>query len=347
MGLPGVRRATKLLMELLPISMTSAVRMMRQIVAWGCLVHGLFAKLAWRRFGRLLALQPTESAPPHLMTQVIESIQEMQAAVIRLKTDGRRVAWVPTSGCLHPGHFSLIEAARQQADCVVVSVFLHTRTFGANEDAARYPRTPEADAAACERLGVDILFTPREESLLPEGFSTMVAEDHVSAGLCGVSRPHYLRWAITLHVLLLQLVRPDWIVFGRRDPQLAAVMRKVVRDLFYPVEILCLPIVREADGLPYNARNRFLNDFQRRDAVLIPRALQKGADLVAAGITHVDRIMAEVTHQMAHSRRLRLIYVAVVDPDTMEPLRKIIPGQTLICVAVWCDEVRLLDSILL
>ncbi len=272
----------------------------------------------------------------------------MQEAASSLRHEGKRVALVSTSGALHKGHLRSIELARESADVVVVSAIVNPLEFGPNEDYERYPRNSSGDAEFCERSGVDILFRPSPKDLYPEGFSMSVDEDAVSSGLCGISRPHYFKGVCTLHTILFNLVRPDLLIQSMRDAQKCAVLRKLVRELHYPIEIKVVDTVREESGLACNARNAYLNEFQMKDAETFYKALQQGKRLADAGITNVDRILAEVTHHISQVRRLRVIYVAAVDPETMEPVRStIVPGHTLVMAAIWCDEVRLIDCITL
>lgn len=279
--------------------------------------------------------------------QVIESVNDMQSSSVALRSEGKLIGLVPTSGFLHAGHRSLMEKAREQVDRVVVSIFVNPREFGPNEDFRRYPRDRERDLALCAEAGVDTVFIPSEAEMYPAGYASSVTEEKRSAGLCGPSRPHYFKGACTVFAKLINIVRPDALYLGWRDAQLAAVVRKMVEDLNFPVDILLGETVRDPEGLALSARNEYLNDFQRRDAVLVYKALCQGKALVESGILNVDRILAEVTHHIAQSRRLRVIYVSAVDPETMEPRREIVPGNTLVATAVWCDEVRLLDNILL
>lgn len=279
--------------------------------------------------------------------QVIESVHRMQETAVQQRTQGRLIALVATSGAIHAGHLRLIERARERADTVVVSIFVNPREFGPNEDYDRFPRSREHDLKACEEAGVDIVFIPGAKAMYPAGFSTTITENRLSQGLCGFSRPHYFGGACTAFVKLFNVIRPDELVMGRRDAQLVAVVRKMIEDLGFPIDVIVEDIVREPDGLAVNARNAYLNEFQRRDAVLLHQALQEGVNLVKSGITNVDRVLAEVTHHITQCRRLRVIYVSAVHPETMKPQREIVAGETLVITAVWCDEVRLLDNVLL
>jgi len=280
--------------------------------------------------------------------QIIEDPNIMQERAMRLRTEGKLIALVATSGALHEGHKALIRRARKEADIVVLSAFVNPLEFGPNEDFKRYPRTSAEDGDFSEEEGVDVLFRPSAKAIFPEGFSISVNEEGISLGLCGISRPHYFKGVCSLHTILFNLVRPDHLVLGQRDAQKVAVLTKLVEELRFPMTVFVEPTVRAEDGLALNARNNYLNEFQRADAATIYRALQEGKKLVDQGILNVDRVMAEVTHTITQMRRLRVIYVAAVDPETMEPVRpEVIPGKTLLITAVWCDEVRLVDNILL
>jgi pantoate--beta-alanine ligase len=199
----------------------------------------------------------------------------------------------------------------------------------------------------CEETGVAILFTPSQDEIYPPGFSTYVTEEKLSEGLCGVSRPAYFRGVTTILTKLCNILEPDVIVFGQKNAQQAAVARKMVIDLNYNVAIEVLPTVREPGGLPWGSRNHRLSPGQREDAKVIPQALLAAQQLVEAGVRNVDRVVAEATHTLSQSRRVRIIYASVVDPTTMEPERQIVPGRSLLAIAVWVDEVRLIDNITL
>lgn len=276
--------------------------------------------------------------------QKIETVQAMRAAAAELRAGGRRLALAPTLGALHAGHASLIRLAQSRADAVVVSTFVNPLQFGPSEDFARYPRMPAADAAWCEKEGVAVLFAPTAVEMFPRGFSTQVAEDHVSKPLCGVSRPALFRGVLTCWLKLLNIVQPAVLVMGEKDVQQVAVVRQAVRDLLVPVEIVTGPMVRDPDGLAISARNAYLTPSQREEALSVHRALSRAKEMVDAGVRSADRIVAEATHIIAAKRRLRVIYISVVNRDTMESMREVVPGQCLLAIAYWVDEVRLTDN---
>lgn len=276
--------------------------------------------------------------------QKIDNISAMRAAADALRREGRRLALVPTLGALHAGHASLIRLARDKGAVVIVSAFVNPLQFGPSEDLARYPRTPAADVSLCEKEGADALFTPAPEEMFPRGFSTLVQEDAVSKPLCGVARPALFRGVLTCWLKLINIVRPDVLVLGEKDPQQMAVVRKAATDLLLPVEILTGPIVRDADGLAVSARNNYLTPTQREEALAVFGALRRAREMVESGVKSADRLVAEVTHLIGAKRRLRVIYISVVDRQTMGELREITPGQCLLAISYWVDEVRLTDN---
>ncbi|MGA3007473.1 MAG: pantoate--beta-alanine ligase [Opitutaceae bacterium] len=277
--------------------------------------------------------------------QKIETVREMQAFSGSLRAQGQQVGFVPTMGALHAGHLSLMKVARAKADAVVVSIFVNPVQFGPSEDYANYPRPLEKDLELCAEAGVDAVFVPSVEEIYPKGCSTFVIEEAVSKPLEGTSRPTHFRGVATVVTKLFNIVRPHLAVFGQKDAQQVAVLKKMVADLLIPVKIVVAPIVREPDGLAMSSRNRYLTALQREDAVLISQTLRRAQEMVAGGELRSDRLIAEATHLLGEKRRVRVIYVALVDKDTFESLREVVPGKTLLAVAAWVDEVRLIDNV--
>ncbi len=277
-------------------------------------------------------------------TALVRSIAEMRSTGESLRSSGKTIGFVPTMGYLHQGHLGLIETAREKADKVVVSLFVNPIQFGPNEDFHRYPQDFDHDLAACEKAGVDYLFCPPESEMYPRGYSTYVDEERLSRHLCGISRPNHFRGVLTVVAKLFNIVRPDFAVFGQKDAQQAAVIRKMVADLHFPVDILVNPTVREDDGVAMSSRNTNLSATQREEATIINKALTRAREMVESGTVNTDRVKAEVTNLLSTRRRVRVIYVEIVDSETMEPRREIVPGNSLLAVAVWLDEVRLIDN---
>ncbi|MEM8549719.1 MAG: pantoate--beta-alanine ligase [Verrucomicrobiota bacterium] len=277
--------------------------------------------------------------------QVIESPLEMQTWAFRMRGQDKLLALVPTMGALHEGHLSLIDMARQRADLVIVSLFVNPTQFGPNEDFSNYPRTYEDDIKACEMRGADVVFAPKMDAIYPPNYSTYINEEFTSKHLCGQSRPGHFRGVTTVVAMLFNICRPDVAVFGQKDAQQCAIIKKMTKDLWIPIEILIGPTVREENGLAMSSRNRYLEPHRRAEAAKLQDALQKGKALVESGSVNVDRVKAEVTHWLSQSRMIRIIYIEVVDRETMQPLREIVPGKSLLAAAIWLAETRLIDNV--
>ncbi|HEY0968188.1 MAG TPA: pantoate--beta-alanine ligase [Opitutaceae bacterium] len=276
--------------------------------------------------------------------QTIQSVFEMQTLAEDLRSKGQIIGLVPTMGALHEGHLSLIRLAAERADTVVVSIFVNPAQFGPSEDFVKYPRELEEDLAKCAAAGADIVFTPTVDEIYPKGYSTYVAEDFISKPLEGVSRPSHFRGVTTIAAKLFNIIRPDVAVYGQKDGQQVAVIKKMVNDLHFTVDILTGPTIRDADGLALGARNRALTTTQRQEATSIYKALQKAKSMVDSGERRSDRLVAEATHILGQHRRVRIIYASIVDRCTMEPIREVLPGKAMMAIAAWIDEVRLIDN---
>lgn len=277
----------------------------------------------------------------------IDTISKMQTYSRNTQGKGKSIGFVPTMGYLHKGHLSLIKKAKEEADVVVVSIFLNPKQFGPNEDLANYPKDLEKDLKLCRSAGADIVFVPSEEEIYPAGFSTEISENRLSEGLCGISRPVHFKGVLTILAKLFHIVLPTVTVFGQKDAQQVAVVRKMVTDLSFPVEIIEAPTVREKDGLAMSSRNRYLSKTQREDACIIQEALTAAKKMVDSGTLSIDRVVAETTHIISSKRRMRIIYINMVDRVTLEPVKVIEPGKCLLAAAVWVDEIRLIDNIIL
>ena len=280
--------------------------------------------------------------------QKITTVSEMQALAADLRAQGKKIGLVPTMGALHDGHLSLIKHALEKADVVVVSIFVNPTQFGPNEDFTKYPREPERDLEQCKKAGAHIIFAPSPEEMYPKGYSTYVNEERVAKPLEGASRPTHFRGVTTVVAKLFNIVNPALAVFGQKDAQQVAVLVRMAADLNFPVQILVAPIVREEGGLAMSSRNRYLTPNQRQEALAINDALNFAKSMVEQrGERRSDRLVAEVTHILGQKRRIRIIYAAVVDRHTMEAMREAEPGRSLLAIAAWVDEVRLIDNIIL
>ena len=274
----------------------------------------------------------------------IETVAEMRQLSAGWRAAGQTIALVPTMGALHAGQEALIRAATEKADVVVVSIFVNPLAFGPNEFIANYPRSFEEDLKLCESCGVDVVFSPSKEEILPKGYSTQVVEEVISKLLCGASRPTHFRGVTTMMGKLFNIVHPHFAYFGQKTAQRAAVMRKMAGDLLFDVEIVVVPTVREPDGLAVGVRNREMTTTQHQEALALSKALKRAQEMVAAGVRSPDRLIAEATHILSDHRRVRIIYITIVDPRTMEAVREVIPGKCLLALAAWVDEIRLIDN---
>ena len=279
---------------------------------------------------------------------VIHDPKVLQQTALELRAQGKKIALVPTMGNLHAGHASLMDIARPLADVLIVSVFVNPTQFGPNEDYDKYPRTLEADKQVCEEHGVDIVFAPANESIYFPDASTFVNEHACSQGLCGRSRPIHFRGVCTVVNLLFNLAQPNVAVFGQKDAQQVAVLKRMVRDLHIPVEMVVGPIVRESDGLALSSRNQYLTACERAAAPQIHAELQTLAGL--AKTESDSKVLAKhFMDALGQDAVFEPEYIEIVNNSTMQPADKIEAGNTLVAVAVRMTEsrTRLIDNIVL
>jgi pantoate--beta-alanine ligase len=249
-------------------------------------------------------------------------------------------------GALHPGHLSLVRAAKTACGSVTVSIFVNPLQFGPQEDLAKYPRDFEGDAKRLEAEGVDCLFAPSVEEMFPEAAVTYVEVKGLSQRLCGGSRPGHFRGVATVVAKLFHMIEADRAFFGQKDAAQVAVLRRMVRDLNFPVEIVVCPIVREADGLAMSSRNAYLNPQERTSALELYRALKEVERRFAQGERNPSNLVEAGKLVLAEDPAVRLDYFSVVDPDTLLPVSKM-TGKTLVAVAAFVGSTRLLDNIVL
>lgn len=279
---------------------------------------------------------------------VIHDPKQLQKTALELRAQGKTIALVPTMGNLHEGHASLMDIARPRADVLIVSVFVNPTQFGPNEDYDKYPRTLEADKLVCAAHNVDIVFAPANETIYFPDASTFVNEHSCSQGLCGRSRPIHFRGVCTVVNLLFNLAQPSVAVFGQKDAQQVAVLKRMVRDLHIPVEIVVGPIVREADGLALSSRNQYLTSRERAAAPQIRVALQHLSACVSAGTLDATALATLFNEKMRENPLFEPQYIEIVDCETMQAAETVCSGKTLIAVAVFMTEsrTRLIDNIL-
>lgn len=275
---------------------------------------------------------------------ILTTAKEMQGACQELRAHGKHICLVPTMGALHEGHLSLVRAAHEGGNIVSVSIFVNPTQFAPNEDLAAYPRTIEKDCALLEAENVDLLFAPSAEEMYP-GASTFVEVEGVSDRLDGASRPGHFRGVTTIVSKLFHIVAPQRAYFGQKDAAQVAVLRKMVRDLNFNVEIVVCPIVREADGLALSSRNIYLTPEQRRQALVLSRALMRVKELVSVGEWSAAKLLQEALAVMATEPAVRVDYFAAVNPETLENVDGV-RGGALIAVAAWVGTTRLIDNLL-
>lgn len=275
--------------------------------------------------------------------KIASTIAEVRQAVKEWKTEGLSVGLVPTMGYLHEGHKSLITKAVEQNDRVVVSVFVNPIQFGPTEDLASYPRDLERDAQLCESAGADIIFHPEKEEMYTDCFSTFVDMDTLTKGLCGKTRPIHFRGVCTVVSKLFNIVTPDRAYFGQKDAQQLAVIKHMVQDLSFGIEIVGCPIIREEDGLAKSSRNPYLSTQERQAALVLSRSIQKGKELVEAGEKNAETVKQTILEELQTEPLADVEYVEVVDWNTLEPITTI-AGPILTAIAVRIGKTRLIDN---
>jgi len=274
------------------------------------------------------------------------SISEMQSACRAARREAKRLGFVPTMGALHEGHLSLVRAARASCDVVAASIFVNPTQFGPNEDLAKYPRSFERDRQLLKQEGVELLFAPPVEEMYPAGAVTWVTVEELSGKLDGRSRPGHFRGVTTVVAKLFHIVEPDAAFFGQKDAAQLAIIRRMVRDLNLPVEIVACPIVREPDGLAMSSRNAYLDPRQRKQALALHRSLMRVQQLADAGERNAAKLAAAGHAEFDDESAVRLDYFEIVDPGTLDPVQGVSCGA-LVAVAAFVGSTRLIDNLVL
>lgn len=275
--------------------------------------------------------------------KIVSTVEQVREEVKKWRQQGLTVGLVPTMGYLHEGHKSLIDKAVAQNDKVVVSVFVNPIQFGPTEDLATYPRDLERDAALCEDAGAALIFHPEKEDMYFDDFCTYIDMDGLTKGLCGKTRPIHFRGVCTVVGKLFNIVHPDRAYFGQKDAQQLAVVRRMVRDLNFDLEIVGCPIIREEDGLAKSSRNTYLSEEDRKAAVILHKGLVKGEEMVSAGEKDVKKVLDAITEIIESEPLARIDYVEAVDFDNIETIDTI-EGSVLVAVAVYIGKTRLIDN---
>ncbi|MFC1488485.1 pantoate--beta-alanine ligase [Thermodesulfobacteriota bacterium] len=278
--------------------------------------------------------------------EVIQTVKEMQARADRMRRQGKTIAFVPTMGFFHEGHLSLMRIARKKGDDLAVSIYVNPTQFGPGEDLDAYPRDLDRDLALAEKENVDAVFTPENAELYTEEFQTYVTLEKLPNYLCGLSRPVHFRGVATVVTKLFNIVKPHIAVFGQKDYQQLAIIRQMVRDLDFDIEIIGGPIIRESDGLAMSSRNSYLSPDQRASALSLYTSLIKAQSLVKNGIKDAAKIIEETSMLIKSHSETKIDYIAICNPETLVDIQTI-DGPALMALAVKIGKTRLIDNLML
>jgi len=278
--------------------------------------------------------------------QVIDTVAALRQYLAGERAHGKCIGLVPTMGYLHAGHLSLVHAARQECDVVVMSIFVNPRQFGPQEDLESYPRDMERDLALAREAGVDVVFTPDVDEVYPSGYQTEVMVSTLTQPLCGASRPGHFNGVTTVVAKLFNMVGPDRAYFGQKDYQQATVIQRMVTDLNMPLTIVACPIVREDDGLAMSSRNAYLNPEERQAALVLSRTLRLAQEQLMQGERQPQRLEATLREAIVAEPLARIDYAAVCDPHTLQRVEHL-SGSVLVALAVFIGATRLIDNALL
>lgn len=278
------------------------------------------------------------------MPEVLRTRDEVRQRVSEARKAGLRLGLVPTMGALHDGHGSLVKRSVAETDLTVVSIFVNPTQFGANEDFDRYPRQLDRDVAAVGGWGGQIVFAPSAEEMYSPDHTVWVDEERLSEGLCGARRPGHFRGVLTVCAKLFNIVAPQVAYFGKKDYQQYRLIQRMVRDLFMPLEIMGVEIVRQDDGLAMSSRNSYLSAEERRQAATIYRALQQGRLLIEHGEQSSRAVVEAVRSELGRAPQLRTDYIEVVEAETLEPAYPL-TGKIVIAIAAYIGKTRLIDNV--
>jgi pantoate--beta-alanine ligase len=278
--------------------------------------------------------------------KIIDSIHEMQRWSEARRLEGKKIAFVPTMGFLHDGHLSLVREGRRHGDVVVVSIFVNPLQFNQQSDFALYPRNLAQDQQLLAEAETDALFYPEAAEMYPEGFQTAVEVDTVSRPLCGAFRPGHFRGVATVVAKLFNIVKPHVALFGEKDFQQCVVIKRMVKDLNFDLAVLAMPTIREPDGLAMSSRNARLSPNERQSSLCLSRALNKAQALVNQGERRSAALLQAVQAEIAKEPSVRVEYTSLCHPETLEEAMEI-SGPTLLALAAWVGDVRLIDNCVL
>ncbi len=277
--------------------------------------------------------------------EIITAVEAMKTRSKEWRSKGKTIVLVPTMGCFHEGHLSLIREGRRQGDILVVSLFVNPTQFAPSEDFDTYPRDFERDRKLAEQIGVDVIFCPDNNEMYPSEYKTYIEVSELGRKLCGVSRPTFFRGVTTVVLKLFTIVQPHVALFGWKDAQQFIIIRRMVEDLNLDVQLIGMPIVREPDGLAMSSRNAYLNPQERKEATVLHSALQKVQSLIGEGITEAAQLRREMETIVQSASSARIDYIDIVSLHDLQRLDHVEHGKTLIALAVFIGNTRLIDNI--
>ena len=278
--------------------------------------------------------------------KIIREVKAMKDYVRAIREKGETICLVPTMGFLHEGHLDLMRMGAPMADHVVISIFVNPTQFGPNEDLDKYPRDMERDEQLAESVGVECIFFPEPREMYPHGYATYINVENITESLCGASRPTHFRGVATVVAKLFNIVEPDFAIFGEKDYQQLAVIRRMVDDLNMNVKVIAHPTVREEDGLAMSSRNKYLSPDQRKNALVLHKTLLYASSLVGSGEKNPAKIREEVMDMIANTPECVIDYVEIVDPVTLKPVESI-DADVVMALAVKVGSTRLIDNMTL
>lgn len=276
--------------------------------------------------------------------KIIRSPKIMQKICTGVKKQGKTIGFVPTMGYLHEGHLSLVRVAKKKSDVLVVSIFVNPTQFGPKEDFKKYPKNLKRDKRLLKEIGCDFLFVPDLKDMYPEDFDTYVEVENLTKILEGVSRPGHFKGVTTIVAKLFNIVQPDIAVFGQKDFQQAVVIKRMVKDLNFPVGIIVAPILREKSGLALSSRNLYLSDEEKKQALALYQSLNLAKKMIESGERDPRKIKDRMKKLIQEKPRAKIDYIAINDSETLRPLKKL-KGNVLISLAVRIGKTRLIDNI--
>lgn len=279
----------------------------------------------------------------NIKIEIIENVNMMQEKAEEIRLSGKKIGLFPTLGFLHEGHLELIRQGRKQSDILVMSLFVNPTQFGPNEDFDKYPRDIEGDINKARENGVDLVFLPSPSEMYPDGFISSVKVDKITGFLCGKSRPGHFDGVTTVVAKLFNIIKPHFAMFGQKDFQQLAVIKRMVKDLNMDVEIVDVPTVREADGLAMSSRNKYLNPEERKSALCIKKSIDMAAKMVEKGELSSEKLKTSIKDLIESYPYTDIDYINVCDPETLEDINTL-RDKSLLAMAVKVGKTRLIDN---